>query len=194
MFLHLISFRIITYKFSQVFICLIHGDIFGEINIFKTLCWLFCRVWKERNRVVLEILLLVTWTDIEPACKWRLTFILWNVHQSSSLFFSSVQKSKYLPLKIIDVVLVGFRINKQFRACIRLSYFQLPISILHEDHWSVKLKYIYNFEGGDDMMRVCQVNRDLLDIDPYEIHKTMIEGTNYTSWTLKHNIRWFMRL
>ena len=150
MFLHLISFRIITYKLSQVFICLIHGDIFGEINIFKTLC--------------------------------------------SSLFFSSVQKSKYLPLKIIDVVLVGFRINKQFRACIRLSYFQLPISILHEDHWSVKLKYIYNFEGGDDMMRVCQENKDLLDIDPYEIHKTMIEGTNYTSWTLKHSMRWFMRL
>ena len=81
------------------------------------------------------------------ACKWRLTFILWNCSSIFFIVFSSVQKSKYLPLKIIDVVLVGFRINKQFRACIRLSYFQLPISILHEDHWSVKLKYIFNFEG-----------------------------------------------
>ena len=96
---------------------------------------------------VLEIFVSVTWTDIEPVCKWRLTFILWNCSSIFFIVFSSVQKSKYLPLKIIDVVLVGFRINKQFRACIRLSYFQLPISILHEDHWSVKLKYIFNFEG-----------------------------------------------
>ena len=46
--------------------------------------------------------------------------------------FQLISQSSFL--KLMVVVMVGSRRNKQFKDCIRLSYFQQPISILHVDH------------------------------------------------------------